>query len=121
MKEISLNFPQPPGAFLHEMVHEKAPFLSRTGDVITFASCPMLCVSKMQTEFCYQPQGDTGKCIHFPYLMFSIIKMISDHIIEKINLILVLYFIWKLISNFNSDTGFHTNFLYLDFLIKIQA
>ena len=63
--------------------------------------------------------GDTGKCIHFPYLMFSIIKMISDHIIEEIYLILVLYFIWKLISNFNSDTGFHTNLLYLDFLIEI--
>ena len=66
-------------------------------------------------------QGDTGKCTHFPYLMFPIIKIISDHIIEKINLILVLYFIWTLISNFNSDTGNHTNFLYLDFLIKIRA
>ena len=35
-------------------------------------------------------QGDTGKCTHFLYLMFSIIKIISDHIIEKINLMLVL-------------------------------
>ena len=29
-------------------------------------------------------QGDTGKCTHFPYLMFSIIKINSDHIIEKL-------------------------------------
>ena len=27
--------------------------------------------------------GDTGKCTHFPYLIFSIIKIISDHVIEK--------------------------------------
>ena len=45
--------------------------------------------------------GDTGKCTHFPYLMFSIIKIISDHIIEKIHLIFLFYFIRTLISNFH--------------------
>ena len=37
--------------------------------------------------------GDTGKCTHFPYLMFSILKINSDHIFEKINLISIFYFI----------------------------
>ena len=45
----------------------------------------------------YVYQGDTGKNTHFPYLMFSIIKIISDHILEKINLILVLYFIFYIL------------------------
>ena len=29
--------------------------------------------------------GDTGYCTHFPYLMFSFMKINSDPIIEKIN------------------------------------
>ena len=37
--------------------------------------------------------GDTGKCTHFPYLMFSILKLKSDHIIQKINLTSIFYFI----------------------------
>ena len=36
-----------------------------------------------KNQIFFLQQGDTGKCTHFPYLMFSIIKIISDHIIEK--------------------------------------
>ena len=55
-----------------------------------------------KNQIFFLQQGDTGKCTHFPYLMFSIIKIILDHIIEKkIHLILVLYFICTLISNFH--------------------
>ena len=68
-----------------------------------------------------QVPGRHGKMYSFPVSHVFNHEIISDHIIEKINLILVLYFIWTLISNFNSDTGNHTNFLYLDFLIKIRA
>ena len=49
---------------------------------------------------CSHLLGDTGKCTHFPYLMFSILKINSDHIIEKINFMSIFYFIWNLISIF---------------------
>ena len=47
--------------------------------------------------------GRHRKMYSFPYIMFSIITINSDHIIEKINLILVLYlyFIQTLISIFH--------------------
>ena len=38
------------GGFTHETSHEKASVLSRTGYVINYSGCPILCVSKMQTE-----------------------------------------------------------------------
>ena len=65
--------------------------------------CRSLCMSLFILEFGFVnlSRGDTGKCTHFPYLMFSIININSDHIIEKVNLILVLCFIQVLISNFH--------------------
>ena len=38
------------GTFMHETSHEKTSVLSRTGYVIKYSGCPVLCVSKMQTE-----------------------------------------------------------------------
>ena len=41
------------GTFTHETAHDKGSVLSRTGYVITYASCPILYVCKMQTEFAF--------------------------------------------------------------------
>ena len=38
------------GTFTHETALDKASVLSRTGYTINFSGCPILCVSKMQTE-----------------------------------------------------------------------
>ena len=38
------------GGFNHEMSDDRSFVLSRTGYSITYSGCPLLCVSKMQTE-----------------------------------------------------------------------
>ena len=68
--------------------------------ILEVAADKLTSLFNLSTFLLFDSLEEMGKCAHFPFLMFSILKINSDHIIEKTNLISIFYVIKKLISNF---------------------